>query len=366
MNKAFKYRLCPTQEQQEMFAKTFGCVRFIYNKMLSDKIEYYKETKQKLNNTPAQYKKEFEWLNEVDSLALANAQMNLQSAYNNFFRNTKVGFPKFKSKKHKKNIYTTNNQNGTISIIGNHIKLPKVGNVKIVYHRIIPDDYKIKSAAITRTRSDKYFVSVLVECDNDKSFEYTGKNVGIDLGLKYFIITSEGLKISNPKYFVKSQNKLAKLQRELSRKTRGSSNYNKAKFKLAKQCEHIANQRNDFLQKLSTQLVKDYDIICTENLNVEGLLKNHSLTKSISDVSWSMFISMLTYKCDWYSKRLVKINRFYPSSKLCHSCGYKNNNLTLADRYWTCPECRTNLDRDINAAMNILNEGLRNIKSNTI
>lgn len=372
MLKGYKYRIYPNKYQVKIIKQTIDASRFVYNYYLNKRISAYINDNQKLStydciNDLSKLKKldQYNWLKLADSCALQQSLMSLDNAYSQLFnrikkknRNTKFGFPKFKRKKKCKWTYKTTNT-GNIKIVDNFISLRKLGKVKIKIDRLPPNDYKIKSAVITRTRSDKYFVSVLVECDNDKSFECTGKNVGIDLGLKHFIITSEGLKISNPKYFVKSQNKLAKLQRELSRKTRGSSNYNKAKYKIAKLSEHVANQRNDFLQKLSTSLVKQYDTICTENLNVEGLLKNHKLAKSISDVSWSMFISMLTYKCDWYNKQLVRVDRFFPSTKTCNICGYVNQNLTLKDRYWTCPNCNTNFDRDINAAINILNEGLK-------
>lgn len=273
MNKAFKYRLYPNNEQQELFAKTFGCVRFLYNKMLSDKIEYYKETKQKLNNTPAQYKEEFEWLKEVDSLALANAQMNLQSAYNNFFRNTKVGFPKFKSKKHNKNTYTTNNQNGTISITANHIKLPKVGIVKMVYHRTIPADYKIKSATISLTASGKYYVSVLTEYETNIPTIKLDKNksLGLDYSSHSFYVDSQNREANYPKFYRNTQQKLAKEQRKLSHMKYGSNNYHKQKLRVAKISEHTSNQRKDWLHKLSTELCNKYDYICVEDLNMKNM-----------------------------------------------------------------------------------------------
>ena len=372
MLKGYKYRIYPNKSQIKIIKQNIDASRFVYNYYLNKQIIAYKNNNQKFStydciNDLSKLKKldQHSWLKLADSQALQQSLMSLDNAYNQFFnrikkknKNIKFGFPKFKRKKKCKWSYKTTNI-GSIKIADNFISLRKLGKIKIKIDKLPPNDYKIKSAVITRTRSDKYFVSVLVECNNDKSFELTGKSVGIDLGLKNFIITSEGLKISNPKYFVKSQNKLAKLQRELSRKTRGSSNYNKAEHKIAKLSEHVANQRNDFLQKLSTSLVKQYDTVCTENLNVAGLLKNHKLAKSISDVSWSMFISMLTYKCDWYNKQLVKVDRFFPSTKTCNICGYINQDLTLKDRDWICPNCNTNLDRDINAAINILNEGLK-------
>lgn len=356
---AYKYRLYPNKEQQILIAKTFGCVRFIYNRMLSDKIKYYEETKQKLNNTPAQYKKEFEWLKEVDSLALANAQMNLQTAYNNFFRSPKNGFPKFKSKKKDRNSYTTNNQKGIVCFIDGKLRLPKVGLVKIRQHRKIKESGVIKSATISQTPNGKYYVSILVEQEDKKYLPKTNKNVGIDLGIKDFAITSDGQKIENPKYLAKSEKKIAKLQRQLSRKSKGSNNRNKARIKLARAWDKITNQRTDFLQKLSTGLIRNYDIICLEDLNVGGMVKNHNLAKAISDCSWSEFVRMLQYKAEWYGRTISKIYRFYPSSQTCNCCGCVNpETKDLSVREWTCPECGVTHDRDVNAAKNILKQGL--------
>lgn len=359
MNKAFKYRLYPNKEQQEMFAKTFGCVRFIYNKMLSDKIEYYKETKQKLNNTPARYKEEFEWLKEVDSLALANAQMNLQRAYNNFFRDKKVGFPKFKSKKRNKNNYTTNNQNGTISITNNYIKLPKVGNVKIVYHRTIPIAYKIKSATISLTSSGKYYVSILTE------YETTIPTIKLDkdnsLGLDYsshsFYVDSQGKEANYPKFYRNAQEKLAKEQRKLSNMKYSSNNYSKQKLRVAKISEHISNQRKDWLHKLSTELSTMYDYICVEDIDMKNMSQCLNLGKSTMDNGFGMFRTFLEYKLLTKGKRFIVIDKWFPSSKMCRFCGTVYNDLKLSDRVWTC-SCGKTLNRDENAAINILNVGL--------
>ena len=363
-NKAYKFRLYPNKEQEIMFAKTFGCVRFIYNKMLADKIEYYKDTKQKLNNTPAQYKKEFEWLKEVDSLALANAQMNLQAAYGNFFRTPKVGFPKFKSKKKDKDSYTTNNQNGTVSIVDKKLRLPKVGLVKMVQHRVIPETEKIKSATITKTSSGKYYVSILVEYD--KVIPQIGlsrdKAIGLDYASHSFYVDSQGREADYPKFYRKSQNKLAREQRKLSNMKYGSNNYLKQKVKVARVHEKVANQRLDWVHKLSTQLADEYDIVCVEDINIQNMARSLKLGKSTCDNGFGMFRDILSYKLADRGKAFVKIDRWFPSSKMCRHCGSVNHELTLSDRVWTCG-CGAIINRDENAAINIRNEGLRIIFS---
>ena len=359
-NKAYKFRLYPTKEQEIMFVKTFGCVRFIYNKMLADKIEFYKETKQKLNNTPAQYKKEYEWLKEVDSLALANAQMNLQTAYNNFFRNPKVGFPKYKSKKRNKNSYTTNNdKGGKLRIENGRIRLPKVGLVKIRQHRIIPDNQKIKSATITKTPSGKYYVSILVEYEQYIPDVQLDKNkaLGLDYASHSFYVDSQGREADYPKFYRNAQIILAKEQRKLSHMKYGSNNYQKQKLRVARVQERIANQRKDWIHKLSTQLANDYDYICVEDINMQNMAQSLNLGKSTNDNGFGMFRTILAYKLADRGKELIKIDKWFPSSKMCRFCGTINKNLTLADRIWTC-ECGKTLNRDENAAINIMNVGL--------
>ncbi len=359
-NRAYKFRLYPNEEQKILFAKTFGCVRFIYNQMLSDKIAHYKETGTKLNNTPAQYKKEFEWLKEVDSLALANAQMNLQTAYNNFFRTPKVGFPKFKSKKRDRDSYTTNNQNGTVSIIEKKLRLPKVGLVKMVQHRIISDNEKIKSATITRTPSGKYYVSILVEYDKVvPNVELSrDKAIGLDYASHSFYVDSQGREADYPKFYRKAQAKLAHEQRKLANMKYGSNNYYKQKIRVARVHEKVANQRLDWIHKLSTQLANEYDIVCVEDINMQNMARSLKLGKSTNDNGFGMFRDILSYKLTDRGKAFVKIDKWFPSSKMCRHCGSINHELALSDRVWTC-SCGTTINRDENAAINIMNEGLR-------
>ena len=353
MLKAYKYRIYPDAEQMQFFAKCFGCVRFVYNRMLSDRIEHYNLTGKSLNNTPAQYKSEFTWLKEVDSLALANAQMNLNTAYRNFFRDKSNGFPKFKSKKNNNFSYTTNNQKGTVYVENGYIKLPKLKSpVKIRQHRSF--EGVIKSCTISKAPSGKYHISILVETEIQKLPE-SDMRVGIDVGIKDFAVLSNGESYKNPKHLRKSEKRLAKLQRDLSRKQIGSSNRNKARIKVAKLHEKIANQRMDFLHKKSTEIIRENQAIVIEDLKVKNLMKNHNLAKSIAEVSWSRFREMLDYKSRWYGRELIIAPPDYPSSQLCSDCGNRSSQtMDLACRVYICPECGLEIDRDYNASLNLL------------
>lgn len=359
-NKAYKFRIYPSAGQQILFAKTFGCVRFIYNKMLSDKIDHYKSTGEYLNNTPAQYKVNFPWLKEVDSLALANAQLNLQKSYKNFFKNSKMGFPKFKSKKNNHHSYTTNNQKGTIALFDGYIKLPKIGLIKIKQHRDIPADYKLKSVTISQTPSGKYYASVLFEYENQVQEVEAHNAIGLDFSMKELYVDSNGNKPAYPRYYRESEKKLKREQRKLSLMQKGSTNRNKQRLKVAKLHEKVSNQRKDFLHKQSRQIANTYDLVSIEDLDMKAMSQCLTFGKSVSDNGWGMFTVFLRYKLEEAGKRLVKVDRFFASSQTCSVCGFKySGTKDLSVREWTCPNCGVHHNRDVNAAINIMNEGLR-------
>jgi putative transposase len=356
MHKAFKFRLLPTQEQEVLLSKHFGCVRFIYNYFLSEKQKHYQENKKTLNfnqcagSLVAKKKEEgFEWLKEVNSQALVSSLMSLETAYGNFFKK-RARFPKFKSRKGKNSF-----------IVPQHVKVEEKGLVKIpmfkegirfVEHRDLKG--KIKSATVSRTKTGKYYISFLCVVEKPLQFQKTGKNIGIDLGLKDFIITSEGQRFVNPKYIKQYEKELKKQQKHFSRKQNGSKRKEKQKIKVAKIYEKITNSRNDMQHKVSLKLIQNYDLIVIEDLNVKGMVKNHCLARAISDVSWSSFVTKLKYKAEWYGKTVCVIDRFYPSSKTCSCCGHIKESLDLSERSWTCSSCNTEHDRDVNAAKNIL------------
>lgn len=359
MNKAFKFRIYPNSDQEVLIAKTFGCVRFIYNKMLGDKIEYYKRTNQKLKNTPAQYKNEFEWLKEVDSLALANAQMNLQTAYNNFFRKPKTGFPRFKSKRNNKKSYTTNFVNGNIKLENGFIVLPKIKAVKIKQHRSIPEDYKLKAVTVSKTATGKYFASILYEYEVDIKTVQPKTFLGLDFSMKELYVSSDGMSAEYPRYYRQSLDQLKREQRKLSLCQKGSENRNKQRIKVAKIHEKVTNQRKDFLHKQSKQITNAVDAVCIENLDMKGMSQALNLGKSVMDNGFGMFVSMLNYKLMEQGKQLVKIDKWFPSSKRCSGCGTVKNTLLLSERTYHCEDCGMTMDRDYNASINIKVEGIR-------
>ena len=371
-NKAFKFRIMPTQLQKILFAKTFGCVRFVYNKMLAERMETYEKYKDEPSvlksikePTPAKYKSEFSFLKEVDSLALANAQMNLRKAYKSFFSGQN-DFPKFKSKHHKQS-YTTNFVNGNIELKDNQIKLPKVGWVKLKCHRQIPEGYKIKSCTITKRPSGKYEISILTEFEHLASSPAldTNKSVGLDYSSANFYVDSEGKKANYPKFYRKAEERLAKLQRSLSRKKRGSKNYEKNRIQIAKLHEKIANQRKDFLHKVAKELVQKYDYIFVEDLHMRGMSQSLKLGKSTMDNGWGMFRTFIEYKAKFLGKIFSKINKWFPSSKTCSECGtVKSEKMPLSERVFECDHCSYIDDRDVNAAKNIRTEGLLTLQLN--
>ena len=371
INRAIKYRLYPTEDQKVFFAKTFGCVRKVYNLMLSDKINSYKDTGEFCKATPAMYKRDYPYLKEVDSLALANASMNLQAAFSNFFSRTrkkKNGFPKFKSFKRSKRVYTTNNQKGSVAILRDSIKLPKIGAVKAVIHRIPDERWILKSATISQDRDGKYYASVLFEFDEPVNTYVadTHNAIGLDYASDGLYVDNNGNIGTNHKYYRESHAKLAKAQRRLSRmkgskkNEKKSSNYIKQLRKVNKIHRHIANQRKDNLHKLSTEIANRYDVVCVEDLNMKAMSnKGFGNGKATLDNGFGMFLPMLEYKLNERGKYLIKVDKWYPSSQLCHACGTLHPEMKdLKIRTMRC-DCGLVIGRDQNAAINILNEGLR-------
>lgn len=364
MLKAFKYRLYPTKAQADKINQNIGCARLVYNLMLNAKIEHYQQTKKTLHVTPACFKADKAFLKDVDSLALANAQLNLEQAYRNFFKNPEhFGFPRFKSKKHSRLSYKTNNQKNSIRFDGNRLKLPKVGYVKIVEHR--QHEGEIKSVVVSHERSGEYYASVLCVVKQPDKLPETDKHVGVDLGLHDFIVCSDGKHVEAPKYFRNAEERLAKRQRTFDKTVKDSKNHEKLRLKVARCHQKIKNQRKDFLQKLSTKLIRENQVISVEDLSVKGMEANHCIAKSVADASFSMFVNMLEYKAEWYGRELVLIDRFYPSTQLCSCCGFQNKKLrgikSLKVREWTCSCCGEVHDRDLNASRNIDREGLKKL-----
>ena len=356
---AYKYRIYPNKEQKVFFAKCFGCVRFFYNKSMSDMNDIYKATSKFKNITPASYKDDYPFLKEVDAMALCNAQLNRNIAFKDFMRQrykNNKDKPNFKSKRNDQS-YTTNNQ-GSVKISDNarYISIPKCQRIRIKIHRLF--EGTIKSITVSRTTDNKYYVSLLVETEIEQ-LEPSKKMIGLDLGIKDLIVDSNGNKHKNHKYLTKSQEKLAKEQRKLSKMVKGSNNRNKQRIKIARLHKHIQNQRNDYLHKLSKHIIDENQVICIEDLKVKDMEQNNKLARNISDVSWSRLVSMLIYKANWYGRKVIKVPSTYPSSQLCSTCSYKNSiTKDLRIRKWICPKCGSIHDRDINAAKNILSKGI--------
>lgn len=374
MNKAIKYRLYPTTEQAVMFAKTFGCCRKVYNLMLKDKIESYNSMGKFIAVTPARYKKEYPFLKEVDSLALANAQLNLQKAFKNYLdkdRKKKNGFPKFKSAKRSRKSYTTNNQKGTVAIVENAIKLPKIGKVKAVIHRKPDAKWIVKSVTISQNGDGKYYASVLFEFDqNIASVPVSDNAIGLDYASDGLYVDDKGNVGTNHKYYRESHNKLAKAQRKLSCKQGSgkgaakSKNYIKQLRKVNKIHRHISNQRLDNLHKLSTEIANQYDVVCVESLNMKVISnKKFGNGKATLDNGYGFFLTMLEYKLLDRGKYFIKVDKWFPSSQICHCCGTIHPEMKdLRIRTMKC-DCGLTMNRDQNAAINIKQEGLRILKS---
>lgn len=363
-HKAYKFRLYPTRHQEILINKTLGCYRFIFNSLLAYNKNGYEQDKSwklKFNEKMFKDQEEYSWLNEVSSVAIQQSRIDLSTAYTNFFsslkgkrKGRKVGCPKFK-KKGQKDSYRLSNQ--AFKIVGDRIRLQKVGDVKCVFDRVIPDDAKLCNITISKNKTGQFFASILVEQDIAYK-DRTGNFIGIDLGIKDLFVMSNGYAMNNAKLFRNNQARLRKAQKHLSRKQKGSNRRNKQKLVVAKIYRDITNQRTWLYHNITTWIVENYDLICLENLNVQGMMKNRKLSKAVQEVSWYQLVSMLEYKSKWYGRAIQKIDRFYPSSKTCSECGHKLESLDLGTREWTCPSCGAEHDRDLNAALNILKKGL--------
>ena len=364
-NRAFEFRIYPNRTQRELLARTFGCVRLVYNHYLDRKKQLWEESKQSMSyNACAKdltsLKKEKEFLKEVDSIALQQSLRHLDTAYTNFFKRKDSGYPRFKSRKRGKQSYTTVNVNNNIRLEDGRIRLPKLGAVKIRQHREVPEDWSLKSVTVKRVPSGKYYVSILFEYENQIGEREIDRVLGLDFSMPDLYVTSEGEHCGYPKYFRQAEQKLARAQRRLSKMQKGSANYLKQKVKVAKIHEKIANQRKDFLHKRSHEIAEEYDAVCIEDLDMQGMSKALHFGKSVHDDGWGMFTRMLEYKLADRGGKLVKIDRWYPSSQMCSGCGHIVPEVKdLGVRVWFCDWCLEYHDRDENAAANIRNEGYR-------
>lgn len=366
INKAYKFRIYPTAKQKELIEKTFGCTRFIYNHFLDQRIELYEKEGESISYTEQQnqlpgMKKEREWLKEVDSSALQMATRNLDTAFQNFFDKKECGYPKFKSKKYSKKSYTTSFTNNNIKVKKVKVRLPKLKWIKANAHRYV--EGVIKRATVSKSSTGKYYVAITVEVESIEKLPQKDTKIGIDLGLTDFAVLSDGQKIKSPKYLKNSLKKLKREQRKLSRKQKFSNNWYKQKSRVAKIHEKIKNQRKDFLHKLSKKIIDENQVIVLEDLKVKEMMEDKKLAKEIADASWYKFYSYIKYKAKWYGRIVYKIDQWFPSSKTCRHCGHVIEKLPLHKRKWDCPNCQAKaIDRDYNASMNILVQGLKEME----
>ena len=358
--KAYKFRLYPTKQQEVLLNKTFGCVRYAWNQNVANFLTYDKDDNPKpIFKTSTELRNEIEWMKEVSASAIQQKEMDFKEFKTQLFnakRKSKIGFPKFKKKSNRQS-YRLPNQK--FKIVNGKLQLEKIGKIKFIQDREFPEFFKFMNVTISKNPSGEYYASILIEQEINHKPK-TNKECAIDIGIKTFSTQSDGIEVDNPKYFSKSQAKLRRLQQHFSRKQKGSKRRDKCRLKIAKLHQKIVNQRDWFLHNYSTYLIENYDRVFIEDLNVKGMIKNHKLSKHISDASWSKFFQMLQYKANWYGKEVIKVNRYFASSKTC-GCGVKNENLKLSDRVWTCNSCGTENSRDHLASQNILKEGRKSL-----